>query len=360
MPKKHAPRPSSTAVSRIRRLAIAASMCQNGTGQRASSWSVQPLSASAYRWRYAALLEHGMSTTGAVAMPRSQLSGSSPGVVVTSQKRSRSARSSSTRNAQPWLKPALGARTALASARSTTAGSTGVSAYSRIIRRRRTTSWNSMEPSVPDHFERMWADLLPVGRSAASGGYFRQPFGTPERELAAWFVEQALARSLRLAPHPFGNLGAWWDVSVVPDGSAGAPSMSGPERRGPSLPGVVTGSHLDSVLDGGAYDGPLGVVSALAAVDLLRERGFRPSRPIGVSVFVEEEGSRFGLACLGSRLATGATSWSHARGLRDRHGVRLDEVMAQAGLGAEDPEPWLDSSRIACFVELHVEQGRDL
>ena len=217
-----------------------------------------------------------------------------------------------------------------------------------------------MEPSVPDHFERMWADLLPVGRSAASGGYFRHPFGTPERELAAWFVEQALARSLRLAPDPFGNLVAWWDVSVVPDGSAGAPSMSGPERRGPSLPGVVTGSHLDSVLDGGAYDGPLGVVSALAAVDLLRERGFRPSRPIGVSVFVEEEGSRFGLACLGSRLATGATSWSHARGLRDRHGVRLDEVMAQAGLGAEDPEPWLDASRVACFVELHVEQGRDL
>ena len=71
--------------------------------------------------------------------------------------------------------------------------------------------------------------------------------------------------------------------------------------------GVLTGSHLDSVLDGGAYDGPLGVVSALAAIDLLRERGFVPSKPIGVSVFAEEEGSRFGLACLGSRLAAGAS-----------------------------------------------------
>ena len=122
----------------------------------------------------------------------------------------------------------------------------------------------------------------------------------------------------------------------------------------------MTGSHLDSVLDGGAYDGPLGVVSALAAVDRLREQGFRPDRPIGVSVFVEEEGSRFGLACLGSRLATGATDWSRARGLRDRHDVPLEEAMGEQGLHVENPQPWLDSSRIACFLELHVEQGRDL
>ena len=154
------------------------------------------------------------------------------------------------------------------------------------------------------------ADLGPVGHSSSSGGYFRQPFTTPERELAAWFVEQASARSLRLESDPFGNLVAWWDPSTVPDDLVGKSGDSQPIRRGPSGRGVVTGSHLDSVLDGGAYDGPLGVVSALAAVDLLRERGFRPTRPIGVSVFVEEEGSRFGLACLGSRLATGATAWS--------------------------------------------------
>jgi len=216
-----------------------------------------------------------------------------------------------------------------------------------------------MEPSVPDHFERMWADLAPVGRSATSGGYVRQPFTAPERELAAWFTEQADARSLRLESDAFGNVVAWWDISV-PDEPAAGTHDSRPPARGPSLPAVVTGSHLDSVLDGGAYDGPLGVVSALAAVDLLRERGFRPGRPIGVSVFVEEEGSRFGLACLGSRLATGATDWSHARALRDRHGVPLEEAMAAAGLEIENPQPWLDSSRIETFVELHVEQGRDL
>jgi N-carbamoyl-L-amino-acid hydrolase len=197
-----------------------------------------------------------------------------------------------------------------------------------------------MGASVPDHFEDMWRTLEPIGRSERSGGYFRQPFTGAERDVDAWFVEQAAARGLRLETDAFGNRSAWWDAGTGP--------------------GILTGSHLDSVLDGGAYDGPLGVVSALAAVEVLRDRGFRPARPIGVSVFVEEEGSRFGLACLGSRLATGATSWAEARGLRDRDGVRLDEAMGTAGLDVEDPQPWLRPERLACFVELHVEQGRDL
>ena len=124
------------------------------------------------------------------------------------------------------------------------------------------------------------------------------------------------------------------------------------------LPGVLTGSHLDSVLDGGAYDGPLGVVSALAAIDVLRERGFAPDRPIGIGVFVEEEGSRFGRACLGSRLVTGATTWNEATQLRDRDGTWLADAVADAGL---DPAAGLLSlERVGAFVELHVEQGRDL
>ncbi|MEP9382236.1 allantoate amidohydrolase [Nocardioides sp. KR10-350] len=181
-------------------------------------------------------------------------------------------------------------------------------------------------------FEEMWADLLPVGRSSVSGGYFRQPWTGPELELRAWFSEQVAARGLRLEEDGYGNLVAWWDVG--------------------SGPGVLTGSHLDSVLDGGAYDGPLGVVSALAAVDELRARGLEPARPLGVAVFAEEEGSRFGLACLGSRLATGQTSWETARELRDRDGVRLGDVVAGSGPGLLDG--------VAAYVELHVEQGRAL
>lgn len=187
-------------------------------------------------------------------------------------------------------------------------------------------------------FEQMWSDLAPVGRSASSGGYFRQPWTTAEAELRSWFAEQCAARGLVVETDGIGNQVAWWG--------------EGDQR------GVLTGSHLDSVLDGGAYDGPLGVVSALAALDVLRDRGFEPGRPLGIGVFVEEEGSRFGRACLGSRLVTGATTWEQARELRDRDGVFLADAVSDAGL---DPDAGLLSlDRVGTFVELHVEQGRDL
>lgn len=191
---------------------------------------------------------------------------------------------------------------------------------------------------MPDDFERMWAALAPLGRSAASGGYFRQPWTTPEAELRAWFTEQCEARGLALEADGNGNLLATW---------------------GEGADAVLIGSHLDSVLDGGAYDGPLGVVSSLAAVDLLRERGVAPSRPVVIGAFADEEGSRFGLACLGSRLATGSTTPEAAAELRDPAGTFLPDAMAAAGfepsLGKAE---WL--GRVGCFVELHVEQGRDL
>lgn len=183
-------------------------------------------------------------------------------------------------------------------------------------------------------FERMWAEIAPVGRSAGSRGYYRQPWTTPETELRAWFAQECAHRGLPIETDGLGNTVAWWQVG---DG-----------------PAVLTGSHLDSVLDGGAYDGPLGVVSALAAIDQLRERGVRPARPLGIGVFVEEEGSRFGRACLGSRLAVGATTWEEARELRDRDGVALGDVADGSALD------WRLHERIGCFVELHVEQGRDL
>ncbi|WP_372735414.1 allantoate amidohydrolase [Nocardioides sp.] len=207
---------------------------------------------------------------------------------------------------------------------------------------------------MPDDFERMWSDLAPIGRSARTGGYFRQPFLSAERELADWFLEQCVSRGLEVETDAFGNVVAWWrGGGVVSHLRVHEPSEPGP--KGDSLPtsaGILTGSHLDSVLDGGAYDGPLGVVSALAAIDELRRRGFLPTRPIGVGVFVEEEGSRFGLACLGSRLATGAMSWESARELSDRDGVRLGDVLEGGSSSL--------LAGVGTFVELHVEQGRDL
>ncbi len=195
--------------------------------------------------------------------------------------------------------------------------------------------------TTPERFRRLWDTLLPVGRDPA-GGWVR--YGWSEADLACrrWFAEQAAARDLVVEADRNGNLFAWW-------GDPGAPGA------------VVTGSHLDSVPHGGAYDGPLGVVSALLAVDVLRERGVRPRRPLAIAVFAEEEGARFGVPCLGSRLLTGALDPDHARTLRDRDGVSLAGAMAAAevapeGIGA-DPERL---ARIGAFVELHIEQGRRL
>ncbi|MCW2835898.1 MAG: allantoate amidohydrolase [Marmoricola sp.] len=208
-----------------------------------------------------------------------------------------------------------------------------------------------MGQSMTDGFEQMWRDLAPLGRSAASGGYFRQPYTAVDGEVRTWFLEQCAARGLEVEADGNGNLVAWWMLGPLQGATEGA------GRSGPS--GVLIGSHLDSVLDGGAYDGPLGVVSSLAAVDLLRERGVVPSRPIAVGAFAEEEGSRFGIACLGSRLASGSTTPAQAAGLRDREGVPLLDAMAAAGVEPSlGRAAWLD--RVGCFVELHVEQGRDL
>jgi beta-ureidopropionase / N-carbamoyl-L-amino-acid hydrolase len=211
-------------------------------------------------------------------------------------------------------------------------------------------------------FEAMWRDLAPVGRSAGSGGYFRQPWTPAEQELVAWFREQAAARGLEVEEDPFGNVVAWWHppttlVEEVAQSEFEEVAQSQVEEvaQQPSRDrrAILTGSHLDSVLDGGAYDGPLGVVSALAAVDVMRDRGVTPARPIGVAVFAEEEGSRFGRACLGSRLAAGSVGWDDVRGLADGDGVRLGDVVE----GGE-PTGWLRG--VGCYVELHVEQGRGL
>ncbi len=195
-------------------------------------------------------------------------------------------------------------------------------------------------------FEQSWRDLAPIGRSASSGGYFRQPWLSAELELRAWFREAASARGLEVEDDPFGNLVAWWHPATGVDTAVGTGTGTGSRGR------ILTGSHFDSVLDGGAFDGPLGVVSSFAALDLMRERGVAPARPLGIAAFVEEEGSRFGRACLGSRLAVGATSWADARELTDRDGTRLGDVV-EGGTSTLLAD-------VDTYVELHVEQGRAL
>ncbi|WP_372411856.1 allantoate amidohydrolase [Streptomyces luteireticuli] len=188
----------------------------------------------------------------------------------------------------------------------------------------------------------MWADLQPIGRAAESGGYRRFAWTGADADCREWFRAQTKARGLDYEVDRNGNQWAWLGDPAAGDA-------------------VVTGSHLDSVPDGGAFDGPLGVVSSFAALDELRARGARPARPLAVVNFGDEEGARFGLACVGSRLTAGQLTVEAAHKLRDGDGVSLPQAMERAGYDPEaigaDPERL---ARIGAFVELHVEQGRAL
>ncbi|HEY3261010.1 MAG TPA: allantoate amidohydrolase [Pseudonocardiaceae bacterium] len=187
----------------------------------------------------------------------------------------------------------------------------------------------------------MWADLADIGRDGRRGGFSRHGFDDADLTMREWFTEQAGRRGLEVRADRNGNLWAWW----------GSPAAGA----------IVTGSHLDSVPGGGAFDGPLGVVSALLAVDALRDAGFRPARPLAVVVFAEEEGGRFGVPCLGSRLLTGALAPSAALGLSDPDGVPLASALERAGIDpARVGRDAASVAGIGTFVELHVEQGRGL
>ena len=198
----------------------------------------------------------------------------------------------------------------------------------------------STTSTLDGSFEATWTELAAIGATRDSG-YHRFAWTPVDLELRAWFRDQAERRSMAYEVDRNGNQWAWHGTPA--DGA------------------VVTGSHLDSVRSGGAFDGPLGIVSAFSALDALREQGTELHRPIAVVNFVEEEGARFGVPCAGSRLLTGTLVPETARSLVDVDGTSMAEAMDRAGvdshaLGRDDAA----LARIGVYVELHIEQGRAL
>jgi amidase, hydantoinase/carbamoylase family len=194
--------------------------------------------------------------------------------------------------------------------------------------------------------DRMLCGLADVGRNPRTGGYSRFAWTHDDLALREWFLAEASVRGLTVEEDRAGNQFAWL-------GDPDDPSRTGRN--------IVIGSHLDSVPDGGAFDGPLGVISAFAALDRVR-KGLDPRGPaVAVANFADEEGARFGVACLGSRTLTGQLPAERSLRLKDADGVALSEALAAAG---RDPELFgsdeAAARRIGCFVELHIEQGLQL
>lgn len=129
------------------------------------------------------------------------------------------------------------------------------------------------------------------------------------------------------------------------------------EGREAARAAVATGSHLDAIPNAGRFDGTVGVLGGLAALEAIRGAGITPRRAIEVIAFTSEEPTRFGLGCVGSRLMSGAIAPEAVRALRDAVGRPFEEVRADAGFVGALEEVRLPEGHYHAFVELHVEQG---
>ncbi len=181
--------------------------------------------------------------------------------------------------------------------------------------------------------------LAGIGATAA-GGITRHTF-SPEhvqatRDAANWMIEAGLDAFV----DQYGNLLA---------------HRAGTEAAADR---VLSGSHLDSVPNGGNFDGVLGVLAPLEALTLLQEKGLRTRRPLGLVSFIEEEGARF-QGLLGSALAVGQIPDGEIADIRDAEGNRYLHLVATSDFGL--PRRHVDWTRgLHAFLELHIEQGKRL
>jgi hydantoinase/carbamoylase family amidase len=185
-------------------------------------------------------------------------------------------------------------------------------------------------------------ELAAINSDPGAGGITREVF-TPEYMAANDYVTGLMAQAgLSVRVDSFGNL---YGRLKGTDGSAAA---------------ILTGSHIDTTLNAGRYDGVLGVLGAIEAVRTLAAEGWRPRRAVEVVCFAGEE-PRFGSGCIGSRTMMGALSRSDLDTMKDRAGVSIADAMRSVDLDPDRvAEARLDPGRVHAFVELHIEQGNVL
>ncbi|CAN4091192.1 unnamed protein product [Withania somnifera] len=128
----------------------------------------------------------------------------------------------------------------------------------------------------------------------------------------------------------------------------------------PELAPVLTGSHTDAIPYSGKYDGVVGVLGAIEAINVLMRSGFKPKRSLEVIMFTSEEPTRFGISCLGSRLLAGSVQLSNLPENVDSHNVSFSDAAKSAGYAnakGDFSEVFLKKGSYSAFVELHIEQG---
>ncbi|ONI26562.1 hypothetical protein PRUPE_1G031400 [Prunus persica] len=133
------------------------------------------------------------------------------------------------------------------------------------------------------------------------------------------------------------------------------------EGYNPDLSAVGTGSHIDAIPYSGKYDGVVGVLGAIEAINVLKRSGFKPKRSLEVILFTSEEPTRFGISCLGSRLMAGSKTLANAlKTTVDGQNISFFDAAQSAGYTKDEGDlssVFLEKGSYSAFVELHIEQG---
>lgn len=181
-----------------------------------------------------------------------------------------------------------------------------------------------------------------IGRNA-NGGMDRTTFTPAEMEARNWLMQEL--HSLNLAVHVDEAANIWGRK----------------EGTNPELPVLTFGSHIDSVPNGGIYDGALGVILALEVMRVLEENNVKTMHPLELVSFSAEEPNPFGFSTFGSRAITGKLTAEDIIGVADTDGRLLTEALQDAGGNPNDfASAVRNPHEFAAYLEVHIEQGKRL
>ncbi|GAA5417074.1 N-carbamoyl-L-amino-acid hydrolase [Paraliobacillus ryukyuensis] len=181
-------------------------------------------------------------------------------------------------------------------------------------------------------------EMIATYTATPGNGTTRLTYSKEDLQTRNYLKEQMQAAGLTVKEDGFGNI------------------FGKLEGSNPDAPSVLIGSHFDSVPNGGAYDGPAGVVAALEVANLFQQHNIKPTYPLEIVALVEEEGSRFGGGLMGSRGITGLLREGDFYQLQDKDGISPKEAMQDIGLDPSLPK-MRDPKTMKAFLELHIEQG---
>lgn len=203
--------------------------------------------------------------------------------------------------------------------------------------------YNYLEKSeLETNILRIKTDIIQLAQFNATpeNGVTRFSFSTEDKKARDYLINAFNEFGLQVVVDPVGNIRA---------------RLPGIE---PNAPAVMTGSHIDTVLHGGMFDGTVGVVGALEVVRVLVENRIRTKHPIEVVIFSEEEGSNFGSTLAGSKSMTGKYNIENLKKIKSDSGVSMYEMAKKIHADADRMSEFvIRPGDVKAMIELHVEQG---